>query len=137
MRGEDRLSEAEIAGLDRRPPGWPTRSPGSSRRESRCPRTRAIAAAQREHSRAAGRLRGARENAEQAEAGFDESVAACTVTERALRRAAIDHALDPDRVDRVEGRDRRFEIGRPSDLTARHREESQPGRHRRRRADPA
>jgi hypothetical protein len=52
-----------------------------------------IAAAQREHARAAGQLRGARHTADQAQASLDESVAAVTVTERALRRAAAEHSL--------------------------------------------
>ena len=115
--------EAEIAGLDRRAAGLADTLAAFVEARVTLPATRAIAAAQREHARAAGRLRGARENAEQAEASFDESVAACTVTERALRRAAIDHALDPDGVDRVEGAARRFESA-ASDLAARHREES-------------
>ncbi len=45
------------------------------------------------------------------------------MTERALRRAAIEHSLDPDDVDRVEGAARRFESA-AGDLAARHREES-------------
>jgi len=115
--------EAEIAGLDRRAAGLADTLAAFAEARLTLPATPAIAAAQREHARAAGHLRGARENAEQAQASFDESVAACTVTERALRRAAIEHALDPDDVDRVEDAARRFESA-AADLAARHREES-------------
>ena len=115
--------EAEIAGLDRRAAGLADTLAAFAEARVTLPATPPIAAAQREHARAAGHLRGARENAEQAQAGFDESVAACTVTERALRRAAIDHVLDPDGIDRVEGAARRFESA-AGDLAARHREES-------------
>jgi uncharacterized protein (TIGR02680 family) len=116
-------NEAEIAGLDRRAAGLADTLAAFAEARATLPATSAIAAAQREHARAAGRLRAARENAERAQTSFDESVAACTVTERALRRAAIDHALDPDGVDRVEGAARRFESA-AGDLAARHREES-------------
>ncbi len=115
--------EAEIAGLDRRAAGLADTLAAFAEARLTLPATPAIAAAQREHARAAGHLRAARENAEQAQASFDESVAACTVTERALRRAAIEHALDPDDVDRVEDAARRFESA-AGDLAARHREES-------------
>lgn len=122
---EERIAshEAEIAGLDRRVAGLADTLAAFAEARVTLPATPPIAAAQREHARAAGHLRAARENADQAQAGFDESVAACTVTERALRRAAIDHALDPDGVDRVEGAARRFESA-AADLAARHREES-------------
>jgi uncharacterized protein (TIGR02680 family) len=115
--------EAEIAGLDRRAAGLADTLAAFDEARLTLPATPAIAAAQREHARAAGHLRAARENAEQAQASFDESVAACTVTERALRRAAIEHALGPDGVDRVEDAARRFESA-AGDLAARHREES-------------
>ena len=115
--------EAEIAGLDRRAAGLADTLAAFAEARAMLPATPAIATAQREHARAAGHLRAARENAEQAQAGFDQSVAACTVTERSLRRAAIDHALDPDGVDQVEGAARRFESA-ARDLAARHREES-------------
>ena len=115
--------EAQIAGLDRRIAGLADTLAAFAEARATLPATAAITAAQREHARAAGHLRGARENAERAQASFDESVAACTVTGRALRRTAIDHALDPDGVDRVEGAARRFESA-AGDLAARHREES-------------
>jgi uncharacterized protein (TIGR02680 family) len=115
--------EAEIAGLDRRAAGLADTLAAFAEARLTLPATPAIAAAQREHARAAGHLRAARENGEQAQASFDESVAACTVTERALRRAAIEHALDPDDVDRVEHAARRFESA-AGDLAARHREAS-------------
>jgi uncharacterized protein (TIGR02680 family) len=118
--------EEEIAGLDRRAAGLADTLAAFAEARVTLPATSAIAAAQREHARAAGHLRAARENAEQAQASFDESVAACTVTERTLRRTAIDHALDPDGVDRVEGAARSFESA-ARDLAARHREESRQG----------
>jgi uncharacterized protein (TIGR02680 family) len=115
--------EAQIAGLDRQAAGLAGTLAAFAQARAALPATPAIAAAQREHARAAGHLRAARQNAEQAQAGFDESVAACTVTERALRRAAIEHALDPDGADRTEGAARRFESA-AGDLAARHREQS-------------
>jgi Putative exonuclease SbcCD, C subunit len=115
--------EEEIAGLDRRAAGLADTLAAFAEARVTLPATSAIAAAQREHARAAGHLRAGRENAEQAQASFDESVAACTVTERALRRTAIDRALDPDGVDRAEGAARRFESA-ARDLAARQREES-------------
>jgi len=115
--------KAEIAGLDRRAAGLSGTLAAFAEARATLPATPAIAAAQREHARTAGHLRAARENAEQAQASFDESVAACAVTERALRRAAIEHALDPDGVDRVEDAARRFESA-AGDLAARHREET-------------
>jgi uncharacterized protein (TIGR02680 family) len=115
--------EARIAELDRRAAGLADTLAAFAEARAALPVTRMIAAAQREHARAAGRLRAARESTEQAQAGFDESVAACTVTERALRRAAIEHALDPASVDRVEGAARGFESA-ARDLAARQREES-------------
>src|SRR5207237_7746614 len=66
----------------------------------------------------------ARAGADGTQSGYDESVAACTVTERALRRTAIDHAIDPDQTDRVEAATRRFETA-ARDLTGRRREETQ------------
>ena len=124
--------EAKIAELDSPgSPSWtsraqasPTPWPRSPRPRPRCRRPGQIAAAQREHARAAGHLRAARAAAEQAQAGFDESVAACTVTERALRRAAVEHALDPGDVDRVERRDPPVRVRPPRDLAARHREQT-------------
>jgi uncharacterized protein (TIGR02680 family) len=85
------------------------------------PATGQIAGAQREHNRAAGHLRSARHAAEQAQASFDESVAAVTVTERARRRVAAEHALAPQSADQVEAATRRFEAA-ARDLEARHRE---------------
>ncbi len=122
---EARIAELDtrLAGLDRRAAGLADTLAAFAEARAALPPTRAIATAQREHSRAAGHLRAARQNAEQAQSGFDESVAACTVTERALRRAAIEHALDPDGIEQVEGAARRFESA-AGDLAARHREES-------------
>jgi uncharacterized protein (TIGR02680 family) len=85
------------------------------------PRTTAIAAALRAHSQAVGELRSARAGADGAQSGYDESVAACTVTERALRRTAVDHALEWDQADRAEAATRRFETA-AAELTGRRRE---------------
>jgi uncharacterized protein (TIGR02680 family) len=87
------------------------------------PRTTAIAATLRAHSQAVGELRSARTGADSAQSSYDESVAACTVTDRALRRAAIDHAIDPDQTDRVEAATRRFETA-ARDLAGRRREQA-------------
>ena len=94
--------DARLATLDRQIIGLADTLAAFADARAALPPTRAIATAQREHSRAARQLRGARENAEQAQAGFDESVAAYTVTERVVRRVAVEHSLDPDSVDRVE-----------------------------------
>ncbi|MBV9206002.1 MAG: TIGR02680 family protein [Actinobacteria bacterium] len=112
-----------LAALDRRAAGLAGVLAAFADARTTLPPTTAIATAQREHSRAAGQLRGARESAEQAQAAFDESVAACTVTGRVVHRAAAEHSLDPDSVDRVEAATRRFESA-GADLAARHREES-------------
>jgi uncharacterized protein (TIGR02680 family) len=88
------------------------------------PRTAAIAAAGRAHAQAVGELRAARSATDGAQYSYDESVAACTVTERALRRTAIEHALEPDQADRVEAAARRFEASAAS-LTGRRRELAQ------------
>jgi len=115
--------DTRIAAQDRRAAGLADRLAAFADARVALPPTRAIASAQHEHARAAGHLRAARSGAERAQASFDESVAACTVTERALRRAAIEHALDPGDTDRVESAVRRFESA-AGDLAARHREES-------------
>jgi uncharacterized protein (TIGR02680 family) len=88
------------------------------------PRTAAIAAAGRAHSQAVGELRAARSATDSAQYSYDESVAACTVTERALRRTAIEHALEPGQADPVEAAARRFEASAAS-LTGRWRELAQ------------
>ncbi len=88
------------------------------------PRTAAIAAAGRAHSQAVGELRAARSATDSAQYSHDESVAACTVTERTLRRTGIEHALEPDQADRVEAATRRFAAG-AADLTGRRRELTQ------------
>ena len=115
--------DTRLAELDRRVEGLGDTLAAFGEARNALPPTRAIAFAQREHAHAAGHLRAARGSAEQAQAGFDESVAAAAVTGRALRRAGIEHALDPGDVDRVEGAVRRFESA-AGDLAARHREES-------------
>lgn len=122
---EARISalDNERTGLDRRDAVLVATLDAFSAARKELPATAPIAAAQREHARAAGHLRGARENAERAQAGYDESVAARTVTERALRRTAAEHALDPDDLDRVAEASRRFESA-AGDLAARHREQA-------------
>lgn len=87
------------------------------------PPTGQLSQAQREHNRAAGHLRSARHGADQAQGAFDESVAAVTVTERAMRRAAAEHSLPPEDTDQVEAAVRRFESA-ARELEARHREQS-------------
>jgi uncharacterized protein (TIGR02680 family) len=115
--------DTRIAALDRRVAGLADGLTAFADARTALPPTRAIASAQREHARAAGYLRAARGSAEQAQVSFDESVAACTVTDRALRRAAAEHALDSGDVDQVEAAARGFESA-AGDLAARHREES-------------
>jgi uncharacterized protein (TIGR02680 family) len=88
------------------------------------PRTAVIAAAGRAHSQAVGELRAARSATDGAQYSYDESVAACAVTGRTLRRTAIEHALEPDQADRVEAAARRFEASAAS-LTGRRRELAQ------------
>jgi uncharacterized protein (TIGR02680 family) len=85
------------------------------------PRTTGITQALRELDRAAARLRATRDAADAAQASYDESVAACSVAERALRRTAAEHAIEIERVDAVETATRAFETA-VRELTARRRE---------------
>jgi uncharacterized protein (TIGR02680 family) len=123
---EARLAELEeqLAVLDRAAAGLAETLAAIAQARAALPRTTAITAALRTHSQAIGELRSAQAGADGAQSGYDESVAACTVTERALRRTAIDHAIDPDQTDRVEAATRRFETA-ARDLTGRRREETQ------------
>jgi uncharacterized protein (TIGR02680 family) len=113
-----------LADLDRKLGGLADTLSGFAQARAALPRTTAIVAALRTHSQAVGELRSGRAGADRAQAGFDESVAACTVTERALRRTAADHAVEWDRADGVEAATRRFEATAAS-LTARRREQAQ------------
>jgi uncharacterized protein (TIGR02680 family) len=119
---------AELAvlahGLDRRLDGLAHTLSAFAQAHAALPRTTAITAALRAHSQAVGELRSARGAADGAQSGYDESVAACTVTERALRRTAVDHAMEWDQADRVEAATRRFETT-AADLTGRRREAAQ------------
>ncbi|MDJ0345971.1 TIGR02680 family protein [Streptomyces sp. H10-C2] len=72
------------------------------------PRTAPVTAALADLSRADARLRATREGSDEAHSCYDESVAATGVTERALRRAATEHHLDPDHADAVEAAVHRF-----------------------------
>ncbi|MFI6054854.1 TIGR02680 family protein [Streptomyces violascens] len=85
------------------------------------PRTTGITQAIRELDRAAVRLRATRDAADAAQGAYDESVAACSVAERALRRTAAEHAIETDRVDAVETATRAFETA-TRELAARRRE---------------
>ncbi|MBT2487716.1 TIGR02680 family protein [Streptomyces sp. ISL-96] len=85
------------------------------------PRTTGITQALRGLDRAAARLRATRDAADAARAAYDESVAACSVAERALRRTAAEHAIETDRVDAVETATRAFETA-VRELAARRRE---------------
>jgi uncharacterized protein (TIGR02680 family) len=85
------------------------------------PRTTGITQALREVDKAAVRLRATRDTADASRATYDESVAACSVAERALRRTAAEHAIGLERVDTVERATRAFEAA-VRELTARRRE---------------
>ncbi|MFI1569004.1 TIGR02680 family protein [Streptomyces sp. NPDC020490] len=85
------------------------------------PRTTGITAALRELDRAAARLRATRDAADAAQGSYDESVAACSVAERALRRTAAEHTIETERVDAVETATRAFETA-VRELAARRRE---------------
>lgn len=85
------------------------------------PRTTAITQALRELDKAAARLRATRDAADASQASYDESVAACSVAERALRRTAAEHAIEIERLDAVETATRAFETA-VRELTARRRE---------------
>lgn len=111
------------AGLDRKLSGLADTLSAFAQARAALPRTTAIAAALRTHSQAVGELRAARAGADGAQSSYDESVAACTVTERALRRAAIEHAIESDQADRVEAATRRFET-KAAELTGRRREQT-------------
>ncbi|MFI6356781.1 TIGR02680 family protein [Streptomyces sp. NPDC050743] len=85
------------------------------------PRTTGITQALRELDRAAARLRATRDAADAAQGSYDESVAACSVAERVLRRTAAEHAIETERVDAVETATRAFEAA-VRELAARRRE---------------
>ncbi|MFD9285873.1 TIGR02680 family protein [Streptomyces mirabilis] len=85
------------------------------------PRTTGITQALRELDKAAARLRATRDAADASQASYDESVAACSVAERALRRTAAEHAIEIERLDAVEAATRSFETA-VRELTARRRE---------------
>jgi uncharacterized protein (TIGR02680 family) len=117
------LDEA-LADLHRRLEGLAATLSEFAQARAALPRTAEITAAGRAHSQAVGELRAARSASDGAQYSYDESVAACTVTERTLRRTAIDHALEPDRAGGVEAATRRFETS-AADLTGRRREFTQ------------
>ena len=100
------------------------------------PRTTGITQALRELDRAAARLRATRDAADAAQGSYDESVAACSVAERALRRTAAEHAIETDRVDAVETATRAFEAA-VRELAARRREHARQSRGGRGRHRPA
>ncbi|MGW5274162.1 TIGR02680 family protein [Streptomyces sp. NPDC004044] len=85
------------------------------------PRTTGITQALRELDRAAAGLRATRDAADASQASYDESVAACSVAERALGRTAAEHAIRIERVDAVETATRAFETA-VRELVARRRE---------------
>ncbi|MFF3878074.1 TIGR02680 family protein [Streptomyces sp. NPDC001978] len=85
------------------------------------PRTTGITQALRELDRAAARLRATRDAADASQASYDESVAACSVAERALSRTAAEHAIAIDHLDAVETATRAFETA-VRELAARRRE---------------
>ncbi|HEY2578976.1 MAG TPA: TIGR02680 family protein [Streptosporangiaceae bacterium] len=123
--------EARIAELDellatagRRAAGLAGTLAAFAQARAALPRTTAIGAALRAHSQAVGELRSASAGADSAQSGYDESVAACTVTERSLRRTAIDHGIEWNQADLVEAAARRFEAT-AADLTGRRREQTQ------------
>ncbi|MFB4267898.1 TIGR02680 family protein [Nonomuraea sp. GTA35] len=112
-----------ITGFDRQRAGAESALEAIDAARAALPRTGPIAAALHEHQGAAGRLRASRENADAAQSGYDAAVAACGVTERALRRAGAEHALAPERVEEVAQALRRFE-STASALSGRWREEA-------------
>ncbi|MEV6013541.1 TIGR02680 family protein [Streptomyces sp. NPDC051976] len=85
------------------------------------PRTTGITQALRELDRNAARLRATRDAADAAQGSYDESVAACSVAERALRRTAAEHGIETERLDGVETAIRAFEAA-VRELAARRRE---------------
>lgn len=87
------------------------------------PRTTGITQALRELDKAAAGLRATRDAADAAQASYDETVAACAVAERVLRRTAAEHAIESERVDAVETATRAFETA-ARELTARRREQA-------------
>ncbi len=122
---EARIGELDdrLAGLNRQDTEVEDSLAAFAEARAALPRTGAVAAALREMARAAGRLRAAREASDQAQATYDQAVAACTVTERTLRRTAAEHALDPERLEQVAEAARRF--GATADqLTGRRREQT-------------
>ena len=126
---EARIAELDglLAATDRAVAGLAGTLEAFAQARAALPRTNEIAAGLRAHSQAVGELRSARASADSAQSGYDQSVAACTVTQRAVGRTAIDHAIEPDQADRVEAATRRFEATAAS-LTGRRREETQQRR---------
>jgi uncharacterized protein (TIGR02680 family) len=122
---EARIGELDgrLAELDRRDAALEDGLTAFAETRATLPRTGAVAAALREQTRAAGRLRAAREAGDQAQATYDQAVAASTVTERALRRVGAEHALDPEQLEQVADAVRRFEAT-AGQLTGRRREEA-------------
>ncbi|WP_211370247.1 TIGR02680 family protein [Nonomuraea turkmeniaca] len=112
-----------ITGLDRQRAGAESALDAIDAARAALPRTGPIAAALHKHQGAAGRLRATRENADEAQSGYDAAVAACGATERALRRAGAEHALDPEQVEEVAQALRRFESTAAA-LSGRWREEA-------------
>ncbi|MFI7134817.1 SbcC/MukB-like Walker B domain-containing protein [Nonomuraea sp. NPDC050153] len=98
-----------LASLGRQDAAAEARLEAVAEARSALPRTGPIVTALRAREQAAGRLRGAREGADEAQRGFDEAVAAHGAAERTLRRTGAERALAPDAVDEVAGAVQRFE----------------------------
>ncbi|MFI9836219.1 TIGR02680 family protein [Nonomuraea sp. NPDC051941] len=98
-----------LASLGRQDAAAEARLEAVAEARSALPRTGPIVTALRAREQAAGRLRGAREGADEAQRGFDEAVASHGAAERTLRRTGAERALAPDAVDEVAGAVQRFE----------------------------
>ncbi|MEO3876731.1 TIGR02680 family protein [Nonomuraea sp. B12E4] len=112
-----------ITSLDRQRAGADSELEAINAAGAALPRTGPIAAALHQHQGAAGRLRATRDNADEAQSGYDAAVAACGATERALRRTGAEHALNPEQVEEVAQALRRFESTAAA-LSGRWREEA-------------
>ncbi|MBF8192924.1 TIGR02680 family protein [Nonomuraea sp. K274] len=98
-----------LADLDRQDTAAEAKLEAVAAAGSALPRTGPIVTALRAREQAAGRLRGAREGADEAQRGFDEALAAHGAAERALRRTGAERGLAPDAIDEVAGAVQRFE----------------------------
>ena len=97
-----------LSGLDTEAADCADALAGFATARAALPRPAPVLAALAALGRADARLRATREAADAAQSSYDEAVAATGVTDRAVRRAAAEHRIDPERTDAVEAAVHRF-----------------------------